>query len=344
MDSTYLATILSPLRFRFASSALRSSVKVQKSATKRLAIPSLTPAKVSQDRKSLIFTLVSSIHHNHGRRSQNDKPVTEHDIPSWMKIRESDPANVTPSSAAIQKHQALPDDTSLRKSPSTMIKCIQETAASFLPHVERSNSIKEFAAKAHQDSSNQKEQPLQGGPRCLNETYSKRIETTILRIDYVEILVDFLVSLLDLEKWHLVIGELWFCAKPSGDVKFTEENLTGIGGDDSGVYHIHSSDPHTETLWSMALTMAIEIKIPTLCGPGPPSTLACPCEGRIDNRDNNKSILKITGAICEIGTTEVALRDTNLFTKHLEGNIRLFVQKVESRSKGKKLPPAGHWT
>ncbi|KAK1478847.1 hypothetical protein CCUS01_16441 [Colletotrichum cuscutae] len=187
---------------------------------------------------------------------QNDKPVTEHGIPSWMKIRESDPANVTPSSAAIQKDQALPDDTSLRKCPSTMIKCVQETAASFLPHVERSNSIQEFAAKAHQDSSNQKEQLLQGGPRCLNETYSKRMETTILHIDYVEILVDFLVSLLGLEKWHLVIGELWFCAKPSGDVKFAKENLTGLGGDDSGVYHIHSSDPHTETLWSMALNAA----------------------------------------------------------------------------------------
>ncbi|KAK1459569.1 hypothetical protein CMEL01_02568 [Colletotrichum melonis] len=134
---------------------------------------------------------------------QNDKPVTEHDIPSWVKIRESDPADVTPSSAAIQKDQALPDDTLLRKCPSTMIKCVQETAASFLPHVERSNSIKEFTAKAHQDSSNQEEQSLQGGPRCLNETYSKRIETNILDFPHVELLVDFLVSILDLEKWHL---------------------------------------------------------------------------------------------------------------------------------------------
>ncbi|KAK1496767.1 hypothetical protein CABS01_10916 [Colletotrichum abscissum] len=187
---------------------------------------------------------------------QNDKPVTEHDIPSWMKTRESDPANVTPSSAAMQKHQALPDDTSLRKCPSTMIKCVQETAASFLPHVERSNSSKEFAAKAHQDSSNQEEQSLQGGPRCLNETYSKRIETNILDFPHVELLVDFLVSLLDLEKWHHVIGELWFCAKPSHIVHFTENNLAGLNEDDRGVYHIHSSDPHTETLWPIALSAA----------------------------------------------------------------------------------------
>lgn len=299
-----------------------------------------------------------------GFLEEDNKSVTDHDIPSWMKTRESDPADVTNSPAATQAAQVGPNDTPILRPTSTHLNCVQDAAATFLPHVPDSKSIKEFIAESRLALPNQQDQSVQDGPRCLNGAYSKRIETTISYFGDVEKLLDFLVSQLDLQRWHLVIGDIWFCAKPSHMVKFTENNLASLNGDENGIYPIYSSNRNIDTAWSKALSAAevslcnglshtifftlksfpIAESYPHFADFSDVQSLLAGVRAESMNRDNNKSILKGTEAICETGTTEVALSDSNRFTKLMERDIRLFVQKVESRSKGKQLPPAGHWT
>ncbi|KXH39333.1 hypothetical protein CSAL01_12882 [Colletotrichum salicis] len=61
-------------------------------------------------------------------------------------------------------------------------------------------------------------------------------------------------------------------------------------------------------------------------------------------RDIERGILKVTGASCETGTTEVASNDTHLFVSRLKKKARLSVLKVQSGCQGKGLPSAGHRT
>ncbi|KAK1459536.1 hypothetical protein CMEL01_02535 [Colletotrichum melonis] len=114
-------------------------------------------------------------------------------------------------------------------------------------------------------------------------------------------------------------------------VKFAGNNLTSLDGNENGIYPIYSSNPNSETAWSKALSAAevssdndlshtifftsktfpIGERYPNFADFTDVQGLLAGVRVESMDRDINKSILKITEAICETGTTEVALRDTD---------------------------------
>ncbi|KAI3552385.1 hypothetical protein CSPX01_00134, partial [Colletotrichum filicis] len=118
---------------------------------------------------------------------------------------------------------------------------------------------------------------------------------------------------------------------PSHIVKFAGNNLASLDGNENGIYPIYSSNPNSETAWSKALSAAevssdndlshtifftsktfpIGERYPNFADFTDVRGLLAGFRVESMDRDINKSILKITEAICETGTTEVALRDTD---------------------------------
>ncbi|KAK1534375.1 uncharacterized protein CCOS01_03127 [Colletotrichum costaricense] len=114
-------------------------------------------------------------------------------------------------------------------------------------------------------------------------------------------------------------------------VKFAGNNLASLDGNENGIYPIYSSNPNSETAWSKALSAAevssdndlshtifftsktfpIGERYPNFADFTDVRGLLAGVRVESMDRDINKSILKITEAICETGTTEVALRDTD---------------------------------
>ncbi|KAK1474135.1 hypothetical protein CABS01_15975 [Colletotrichum abscissum] len=114
-------------------------------------------------------------------------------------------------------------------------------------------------------------------------------------------------------------------------VKLAGNNLASLDGTENGIYPIYSSNPNSETAWSKALgaaeaspdndlshtvfftskTFPIGERYPNFADFTDVRGLLAGVRVESMDRDIDKSILKITGAICETGTTEVALRDTD---------------------------------